>query len=765
MALRWRYIQEISLYVDEYVTAWAARSVLARGLPIFPSGNFYAHGLLFTYLEAPFVLGEFDETVARIPGLIVSLAMLPVAYWVGRKLFSERLGLVVAAALAVDPDCILWGGRARMYGLLQLLTLLAIYVYYRGLVDDRPRDRYLAMILVALAVFTHLEAALLLPALGLATLVILPWRRALRWNVVLPFAIAAVSILTYMLISKFGQPGHLETLQESRPYLDLSGDVLSGPMVFAPVFTGLHRLPFAILTVAGLYFLFRPRFDRLAPLTYLYVIFAAVLIPLLVLAGPTWQNERYLFMLLPILFAMGGQALADLLDLWPVVKRALAWQPAGLALATALFVGLTGSPAAYAQEWGYDLAFRYLRDRWEPAAGDRVATISPSACALYLEECDYFAIQRGYEEFIVSRPVDGLPADLWTATPVLTETTDFVDLLAVAPRVWLVTDGWRFQTRYEASFIQTVLDQMVLEYDERGVMVFRGEGLSSLAEPPILRDRKADFAGQVALNGFGLSSADPSPGDQVEITLYWEAMEGAGTAYTAFLHLLAPDGRGVGGIDESMLRGLYQPALWPEGVTFADRHQLTVPADLAPGRYRLDVGLYPQDQPETLLPVGGGDRLPLAMLTVGEVAVSPPSSTVSVDFGRQIRLLGYDLQGSVGEAPGRLNITLHWQCLVPVARDYTVFAHLVSPDGTIVTQDDGPPGDPFFPTSTWLPGTAVLDSRSLVLPAGAVAGEYALLIGLYYQPTEERLEVTGADGEPMGDAFRLAPISIGARSP
>ena len=170
LALRWRYIQEISLFVDEFVTSWAARNVLSRGLPSFPSGNLYPHGFLFTYLEVPFVLGAFNETLVRIPGLIVSLLGLLAAYWVGRRLFDRRVGLIAAAALAVDPDCIVWGGRARMYGLLQLLTLLAVFFWYRGLRDDRPRDRFLAMILVVAAVFTHAEAALLLPALGLAAL-------------------------------------------------------------------------------------------------------------------------------------------------------------------------------------------------------------------------------------------------------------------------------------------------------------------------------------------------------------------------------------------------------------------------------------------------------------------------------------------------------------------------------------------------------------------------------------------------------------------
>lgn len=61
LILRWRSIREISLLVDEFVTAWAARNILSHGLPIFPFGTVYPHGLVFTYLEVPFVLGRFDD--------------------------------------------------------------------------------------------------------------------------------------------------------------------------------------------------------------------------------------------------------------------------------------------------------------------------------------------------------------------------------------------------------------------------------------------------------------------------------------------------------------------------------------------------------------------------------------------------------------------------------------------------------------------------------------------------------------------------------
>jgi hypothetical protein len=763
LALRWRYIQEISLFVDEFVTAWAARNVLLRGLPSFPSGNLYPHGFVFTYLEVPLVLGPFDETLARIPGLLISLAGLPVAYWVGRRLFSEPVGLIAAAAMAVDPDCIVWGGRARMYGLLQLLTLLVVYLYYRGLAGDRPRYRYLAMGLLVVAIFTHAEAVFLLPVLGVATLVAMPWRRLFRPGVILPFAIAGAGAVVFFLLSRFGQPGHLETLQESRPYLALSADILLGPQAFAPVFVSWHRLPFTLLGIAGLYFLFRPRFERRSALTYLYVVLVAFVLLLVLLAGVTWQRERYLFLVLPLLLLIGGEVTMRLLRLVPPLRTPRPWLPAALALAVALYVGLTGAGTAYVQEWGYDLAFRHLRDRWQPDEGDRVVTSMSTAAMLYLGRNDAFAIQQGYEEYLVPRPGDGLPVDLWTATPVLTTTAAFTELLSTAPRVWFVVDGWRFQTRYQPDLIQTVLDQMELVYNERGVLIFRGEGYAPPSPPAVQGERQTDFGGELALTGFGLSPANPNPGGELEVALYWQALEKAGPAYTAFLHLVAADGTGVAGIDEPVLQGLYQPDLWPQGLTTVDRHRLALPADLAPGRYRLDLGLYHPGQSDRPLPVEGGDRLPLASLTVGSVVVPPPSTPADLVFGDRMRLLGFDL--ACDPAPGECDLQLQWQGVRWMDRDYTVFVHLLAADGAFVTQGDAPPGGAFFPTSTWLPGDTVLDPHRLELPAELPPGEYTVVVGLYHRPSGDRLEAVDGDGQPLGDAVPLSTLLLGERVP
>ena len=229
--------------------------------------------------------------------------------------------------------------------------------------------------------------------------------------------------VAFFLVAKYGQPEHLETMErEGRGYLDLSADLLSGPLAFGPAITASHRLAFGLLALVGIALLFYPRFRRRGALTYLYVVLLGLLGLLMTLAGAAWQRERYLFLALPLLFLVGGQVLARLAGLLPLPALARRWLPAALALLVAAYVGLAGTSKAYVQEWGYDQAFRHLEDNWQPEAGDRLATSMSTAALLYLGHNDAFAIQHGYEEYVVERPGDHMPIDLWTATPVLTTT-------------------------------------------------------------------------------------------------------------------------------------------------------------------------------------------------------------------------------------------------------------------------------------------------------------------------------------------------------
>ncbi len=88
-----------------------------------------------------------------------------------------------------------------------------------------------------------------------------------------------------------------------------------------------------------------------------------------------------------------------------------------------------------------------------------------------------------------------------------------------------------------------------------------------------------------------------------------------------------------------------------------------------------------------------------------------------------------------------LKVTLTWQALVEMARDYTVYVHVLAQDGTLVAQSDRLPDG--YPTGDWQPNEVVMDIFEVALPENLQPGIYKLQSGFYYLPTLERL------GEPL----------------
>ncbi len=95
----------------------------------------------------------------------------------------------------------------------------------------------------------------------------------------------------------------------------------------------------------------------------------------------------------------------------------------------------------------------------------------------------------------------------------------------------------------------------------------------------------------------------------------------------------------------------------------------------------------------------------------------------------------------VGEA---LAIVLYWEALARVDESYTVFTHLVGPDGQLVAQQDNLPVTGLAPTNTWAVGTLIRDPYRLSLPVTSRVGNYQLLVGLY--TAAGRQPITLADG-------------------
>jgi len=772
--LRLVYVRRTSLFVDEFVSLWAAKMVLGRGVPIFPSGNFYSHGMLFTYLEAPFVgLLGFGEMVARMPSLFIGVLTLPVVYLLGKRVWGEGIGLLAATCLAWEPEAILWGGRARMYSLLQLLVLGMVLLFYKGAIrEERVGYLYGAAFLFWAALFTQPEAILLVPAFFLAVWFCRGWRRLLSPGIVKFFSLSALGVLAIFVINRFGQPGQLETLQETRPFLLPTWKV--GLRIFAPFFFQSWRLPFTLLFLTGIPLLVtRQRgkaghSPRREGVVYLYIIFGTVILILLLLVGGTWQRPRYAFMVLPLFFLLSSWALSEIKSrFWPRLARSVPGFPKGwffaiVAVAISSYIFLLGLEEAYQQEWGYDLAFRYLKERWQD--GDVVLTVIPAASSLYLGQTDYFAIQRGYEEYIMER--DGVLVDRWTGASPLTTTEELAEVLKENQRIWFVVDGWRLQTRYEVEFVELLLDQMALVYQERGAMVFFSEGYHDSPPPAVSRPLVANLDGRMMLRGYELLADEIDPGDELEVTLFWQALDPQ-KEYVVFLHLVGEDGERIAQDDKEPLQALYSPAFWPPEEVVRDRHRLPLPERAHPGLYRLDLGLYEAATQDRLSILGSkgevvGDKMTLDFIHLSGGVVAEPSHRLEANLGGIITLLGYDLPQSKARPGEALPLTLYWRAEGIIDGDYTVFVHLVGDDGLIWGQEDSQPRHGFYPTSYWDPGDMVVDEHSVSAKPDAPWEEYRLLVGIYLLSTMERLPLLDETGEVISDFISLGEISVSA---
>lgn len=273
------------------------------------------------------------------------------------------------------------------------------------------------------------------------------------------------------------------------------------------------------------------------------------------------------------------------------------------------------------------------------------------------------------------------------------------------------------------------------------------------------------FGDSVQLLGYELPTA-VTPGEPVEVTLYWQALQPVTESYAVAVRILDADQQVVTGVDSVPYQARFPTVVWPVGRPFQDTVQLPPAATTAtPGLGTLVVILYPLGAPGTPLPVaaygqptGAEARLANLKINPAQTASYAPAQTVMATFGSQFRLLGFELSPDVAAARP-LTVTLYWEGVQPDGRDYTIFLHLTDTAGTLQAQADGPPQNNHYPTSIWTAGEQIRDPHVLALPAEMSPGRYVLYVGLYDPATGERLPAFNtANIRYPHDSVELTPV-------
>jgi hypothetical protein len=266
-----------------------------------------------------------------------------------------------------------------------------------------------------------------------------------------------------------------------------------------------------------------------------------------------------------------------------------------------------------------------------------------------------------------------------------------------------------------------------------------------------------NYDNKMKLLGYELSTGRARPGEAVALTLDWQSLATMDQDYSIGIHLVDSAGRVIGARDSYPGHGLLPTRLWQPGQMIRDPYWLPIASDAAAPRVAwIEVALYSrQDRRDLPAFDPSGQALPTPI--VGRLKISGPNpippraqNVTQFSFGKQIDLIGYDLQAKVPSSG--LDLTLYWKRAAPIESDYTVFVHVLDSNGKVVDQKDIQPAQGDNPTSLWDDGEIVPDEYKFSLPSGV----YRVEIGLYREQTGERLPVTDAQGNALGDHVTLS---------
>lgn len=291
-------------------------------------------------------------------------------------------------------------------------------------------------------------------------------------------------------------------------------------------------------------------------------------------------------------------------------------------------------------------------------------------------------------------------------------------------------------------------DSFVLE----NVVVTAGTPPDPLPAPSVRLHQTARPGLQ--LLGYQRGATTVSTGELLGLSLWWHADQSQPYLNLRF-ELFRADRTGRILADTQPVYGMYPFNRWAAPQFIIDQQALRIPHNFPAGEYRLQLRLMDAND-ETLITADLG---PLTIATTERLFTAPtPQTPLFATFGSEINLLGYDLTAS--DDPALFNLSLVWQAHNTPTADYTVFVHVLNPDGTCcLWQQDAMPRQNQYPTTRWLPGEVVVDDYGVVLPEETPPGDYPIEIGLYMAENGRRLQVV-TPGQETGDVVYLRPLQI-----
>ena len=342
-----RLAADRSLWLDEATTWYQSRLPFEVMLENLRSTDVHPplhHALVWASVRA---LGE-DELALRLPSLVAGAALIPMLFVAGRAMYDRRTGLIAAALGTIAPIIVWYSQEARMYALLMVLAVVAVWALHRAVESTRARYWAVYAIAAAALVWTHYFAILLVLVLQ-GALAVVVWRRR-GWGsrrALIGGAIAATVGIAVLVapLAPFAIDQFMANEAAGKGFNQPSragGNVDNEISLYAALTNGIWALwgyhsnqtMEQLAALWPLLMLFALLLLGRGSSRATYLLLAAATVPALLLTGlavahPFLFELRYNLAAVPLLVLLGARAIAS----WPP-ERWMQWALGGAVAAT-----------------------------------------------------------------------------------------------------------------------------------------------------------------------------------------------------------------------------------------------------------------------------------------------------------------------------------------------------------------------------------------------------------------------------------------------
>jgi mannosyltransferase len=198
-----------SFWLDEGISINMARLSWSQFLQTMWSGEANMT-LYYLFLRFWLTIGS-GEGFIRGLSVLFSVAAVPCIFFLGARLFGRRVGLLAAFLFSVNAYDIRFAQEARSYTMVVFFAVLATWLLARNLQESASAHWGIYAAVCALATYSHLFGALLVPAHAISLLSWrrdeIPWRKFVGSLLMFGVMVAPIAIFLFAIfVLKTGAP-------------------------------------------------------------------------------------------------------------------------------------------------------------------------------------------------------------------------------------------------------------------------------------------------------------------------------------------------------------------------------------------------------------------------------------------------------------------------------------------------------------------------------------------------------------------------------